>query len=81
MADKTTSCTIERYVPLVDFLGAFLGEDCEVVLHDVRNPDNSVLAIANNHISGRRKGAPLTDLQGGGMEGTALRHGLQDAES
>lgn len=62
MAANTTSCTIERYVPLVDFLGAFLGEDCEVVLHDVRSPDNSVLAIANSHISGRRKGAPLTDL-------------------
>ncbi|MES9995878.1 PAS domain-containing protein [Desulfovibrio aminophilus] len=53
---------IERFIPLVDFLGSFLGEDCEVILHDVRNPERSVLAIANGHVSGRRVGSPITDL-------------------
>lgn len=53
---------IDTYVPLVHFLGAFLGPSCEVVLHDTSSKEQSVLAIANNHITGRKEGAPLTDL-------------------
>ena len=53
---------IDRYIPLVDFLGVFLGKRCEVVLHDIDVKEQSVLAIANGHISGRKVGAPLTDL-------------------
>ncbi|GAB6175324.1 PAS domain-containing protein [Desulfobaculum senezii] len=64
MAFQKTShlCSIEDYIPLVEFLGTFLGKDCEVVLHDTTSVEKSVVAIANNHISGRRIGAPLTDL-------------------
>ncbi|MPW26126.1 YheO-like PAS domain protein [Alkalibaculum sp. M08DMB] len=47
---------------MVDFLADFLGEDAEVVLHDVADLENSVIAIRNNHISGREIGAPATDL-------------------
>ncbi len=54
--------TIETYIPLVQFLGAFLGSNCEVVLHDASSKEQSVLAIANSHITGRKVGAPLTDL-------------------
>ncbi|OBQ54565.1 helix-turn-helix transcriptional regulator [Halodesulfovibrio spirochaetisodalis] len=53
---------IEQYIPLVKFLGVFLGEKCEVVLHDAVEKEKSVLAIENGHISGRAVGAPLTDL-------------------
>lgn len=53
---------IDNYVPFVEFLGTFLGENCEVVLHDATSKEKSVLAIANGHISGRGVGAPLTDL-------------------
>ncbi|MCK5913302.1 MAG: PAS domain-containing protein [Desulfuromusa sp.] len=57
------SNTISKFIPLVDFLGAFFGENCEVVLHDVRERENSILAISNSkNISGRQVGAPLTDL-------------------
>lgn len=64
MGGKSNSAcsTIRQFVPLVAFLGAFLGENCEVVLHDASAKEKSVLAIANGHISGRREGAPLTDL-------------------
>ncbi|MBI9093186.1 MAG: PAS domain-containing protein [Desulfobacterium sp.] len=58
----STGQTIDHYVPLVEFLGTFLGEKCEVVLHDMSSRERSVVAIANGHISGRKKGAPLTDL-------------------
>ena len=53
---------VNQYVGLVDFLGDFLGEDAEIVLHDVTDLENSVVAIRNNHISGREIGAPATDL-------------------
>ncbi|WP_419785438.1 helix-turn-helix transcriptional regulator [Pseudodesulfovibrio sp.] len=53
---------VQRFIPLVSFLGTFFGENCEVVLHDTSAKEKSVLAIANGHISGRREGAPLTDL-------------------
>lgn len=54
--------TLEDYIPMVKFIASVLGEDCEVVLHDVRNPENSILAIENNHISGRQVGGVLTDF-------------------
>lgn len=53
---------VKAYIPFVKFLGTFLGEKCEVVLHDMTSKERSVLAIANGHISGRTVGAPLTDL-------------------
>ncbi len=53
---------LESYIPLVKFLATFFGEDCEVVLHDLRNIESSIIAIENNHISGRNVGGPLTDL-------------------
>lgn len=52
----------KSYITLVDFLGAALGPNCEVVLHDVSNPEESIIAIANGQISGRRIGGPVTDL-------------------
>lgn len=53
---------LNSYIGLVDFLADFLGTDAEVVLHDMTDLENSVIAIRNNHISGRQVGAPATDL-------------------
>lgn len=53
---------ISNYLPLVDFLADVLGGDAEIVLHDIRDVDSSVVAIRNNHISGRDVGAPATNL-------------------
>jgi predicted transcriptional regulator YheO len=47
---------------LVDFLGRACGENCEVVLQDLRKDRRCITAIANGHISGRTVGAPLTEL-------------------
>ncbi len=54
--------SLNNYIGFVDFLADFLGEDVEVVLHDMTNLENSVVAIRNGHISGRGIGAPATDL-------------------
>lgn len=53
---------ISSYIPLVEFLGKFIGLHCEVVLHDLTIPERSVISIHNGHISGRAAGAPLTDF-------------------
>lgn len=53
---------VASFKPLIQFLGAALGPTVEVVLHDVTNLDSSIIAIANGHVSGRKVGAPATDL-------------------
>ena len=53
---------VSAYLPLVDFLADCLGEDTEVVLHDLTDYHKSVVAIRNGHISGRSVGSPITDL-------------------
>ena len=50
------------YIHLVDFLGACFGENTEVVLYDFKDINHSVIAIHNEHISGRTVGAPLTSF-------------------
>jgi predicted transcriptional regulator YheO len=39
-----------------------MGSNTEIVLHDVSNIDCSIVAIRNNHISGRKIGSPTTNL-------------------
>lgn len=51
-----------QYVKLTEFLGHALGPDYEVALHDLTDKNRSIIAIANNHVSGREVGAPLTNV-------------------
>lgn len=53
---------LQQYVKLTEFLGYTLGPSYEVALHDLTNKDRSIIAIANNHVSGREVGAPLTNM-------------------
>lgn len=49
------------YVPMVDFLADYLGEQAEVVLHDLTDLEHSIIKIRNGRISGRQEGDPCTD--------------------
>lgn len=53
---------IQHYIKLTEFLGKVLGPDYEVALHDITTPHQSIVAIANGHVSRRTVGAPLTEL-------------------
>lgn len=53
---------IHFYTKLTEFLGRALGPDYEVAFHDLTDNNRSLVAIANNHISGRSIGAPLTNV-------------------
>ena len=46
---------------VADGLGQTLAPFCEVVLHDLLDPEHAILAIHNN-LSGRGVGAPATEL-------------------
>lgn len=52
---------LEKYIPLVEFI-ASCNKNFEVILHDTNNPQHSVIAICNGHLSGRKIGDSMTDL-------------------
>ncbi|MEY8389242.1 PAS domain-containing protein [Oscillospiraceae bacterium 38-13] len=58
----TANALLRQYVKLTEFLGAALGPDYEVALHDLTDRNRSIIAIANGYISGREIGAPLTNM-------------------
>ncbi|MFT8362261.1 MAG: PAS domain-containing protein [Sporolactobacillus sp.] len=51
-----------RYKHLVDFLGEVFGDDVEIILHDVTDLENSVVAMSTTNLSGRTIGSPATNL-------------------
>ena len=53
---------IERLSILVKGLAKTFGPQCEVVLHDLRRLDKSVIVIENGHITGRKVGSSITNL-------------------
>lgn len=53
---------IQQYTAFVDFLGKVLGPDYEIALHEIDSENQSIIAIANGHVSGRKVGAPITEL-------------------
>lgn len=57
-----TNPLLYPYMKLPEFLGGALGPDYEVALHDLSDRNRSIVAIANNHVSGREVGAPLTNM-------------------
>ena len=56
-----TEQMLRQYTVLVEYLGATLGPDYEVVLHEILPETSRVAAIANGTISGRDVGAPITN--------------------
>ena len=53
---------LESYFPIASFIAAIIGPQCEVVVHDISDPERSIIFIENGHISGRRVGDASTDL-------------------
>ncbi|MEL7568539.1 MAG: PAS domain-containing protein [Dehalobacterium sp.] len=50
-----------KLIPIAEGIVKTLGESCEVVIHDLKNPESSLVYIAGN-VTGRKLGAPLTNL-------------------
>lgn len=71
----TAEQTIRSYLPLVDFISEVSGPNTEVVLHDVRDRQHSLVAIRNGHLSGREAGASMTDFAS-----HILRYGTEEGK-
>ena len=54
--EPTGSDIVASYLPLVDFLAEALGPTAEIVLHDLRREEHSMIAIRNGELTGRRVG-------------------------
>ena len=60
--EVTPSLRAEREVmfamlrPIVEVVGSFVGENVEIVLHDLTRPESSIVKILNGHVSGRAVG-------------------------
>lgn len=58
-ADRTI---LESYRSFCEGLANYLGDGYEIVLHSLEHLDCSVIKIINGHYTGRKEGAPITDL-------------------
>jgi predicted transcriptional regulator YheO len=55
------SSSLSAFAPVVRGLAEMLGSDCEVVLHDLTQLPNSIVAIENGSVTGRAVGGGPTD--------------------
>lgn len=53
---------LESYKAVIDGLADYLGAGYEFVLHSLEDLEHSVVKIINGHHTGRREGAPITDM-------------------
>jgi len=68
---------LENIRLVVDGIASIFGKHCEVVLHDLRKPECSIVAIANGHVTGRKIGGPII---GGPIDDKGLKAVLEQAE-
>ena len=61
---------ISSLTALAPSLALMFGRNCEVVVHDLRVPESSIVALENGHVSGRALGGPLI---GGPINDVALK--------
>lgn len=59
---ETDEKILKSYDTIVDGLAEYLGNSCEIVLHSLENLNQSVIKIVNGHHTGRKVGAPITNL-------------------
>ena len=68
MAERPVSLTLidrqvlDSYAQFIDGLGRYLGEAYEIVLHSLQTYEHSVVNILHGQHTGRKVGAPITDL-------------------
>lgn len=53
---------LESYIPLAKSTAEMFGQHCEVIIHDLSNPQSSVMFTINNHVTGREVGQSFDHL-------------------
>jgi len=62
LSSKKIHPNLKKYIPVVMTIAEMFDKKCEVLIHDFRNPQHSIVAIENGHVTGRKIGDPITDL-------------------
>lgn len=66
------------FVPVADLIGAAIGPDVEVVLHDLSTPLHSVVYVVNGHVTGRKVGQTFEHLFSDALKGRVAAGDLID---
>ena len=53
---------LKNYFAVADIVAGTFGSRCEVVVHDLEQPDKSVIYVANGHVTGRKEGQTFDHL-------------------
>ncbi len=53
---------LSRAVTIAECIARQFGTYCEVLVHSLDDPVNSIIEIFNGHVTGREKGGPITDF-------------------
>jgi Uncharacterized protein conserved in bacteria len=61
MSARNNALLLEQLNTIAEGLSATFAPFCEVVVHDLQNPEHAILAIHNN-LSGREVGEPSTEM-------------------
>lgn len=53
---------LKAYIPLADMISSSFGDICEVVIHNLKDPQNSVVYVSNGNITNRKVGQSFDHL-------------------
>jgi len=53
---------LEHYVKVGEVIAEMFAPNLEVIIHDLQTPEHSIIAIFNNHITGRKIGDGTSDI-------------------
>jgi len=53
---------LKSYIPVANMITQTFGKSCEVVLHDLTQPESSVVYVANGTVTGRQEGQSFNHL-------------------
>lgn len=53
---------LASYIPIAETIAGMFGKNCEVVIHDLSRPENSVVFVANGGVTGRQLGQSFDHL-------------------
>ena len=62
VSSKRVDHILDHYVTMAKVIGKMMAPIMEVAVHDLRQPDSSIVALYNGHLTGREVGDGATDL-------------------
>ncbi len=62
MASSLDDTLVRAACAMADSIGRMFGENCEVAVHDLRDPTRSLVHLVNGQVTGRQLGSPIRDL-------------------